>query len=84
LPAAVSKATALAVSGDLPAARRAHLALLPVHESMFLESNPAPVKGALAQKGLMRDTVRGPLMAASKKTREAVAAAVATWEEGRG
>ena len=59
-----SRATELALTGDRDAARRAHLALLPVHEAMFVESNPAPVKAALAAKGAMRDVVRGPLVAA--------------------
>ncbi len=77
LPAAVSRATELALTGDREAARRAHLALLPVHESMFLESNPGPVKAALAAKGAMKDVVRGPLVPASQKTREAIAAALA-------
>jgi 4-hydroxy-tetrahydrodipicolinate synthase len=84
LPAAVSRATELARTGDREAARRAHFALLPVHESMFTESNPAPVKAALAAKGLMRDTVRGPLVAASPKAREAIATALAGFEKSAG
>ena len=83
LPHAVSRATELALTGDRDAARRAHLGLLPVHEAMFLESNPAPVKAALEARGAMRDVVRGPLVAASPKTREAIAAAVSGWEQGQ-
>lgn len=82
LPAAVSRATELALNGDRDAALRAHLALLPVHESMFLESNPAPVKAALAAKGVMRDVVRGPLVPASAKTRDAIAAALSKLDGG--
>jgi 4-hydroxy-tetrahydrodipicolinate synthase len=81
LPAAVSRATQLALSGDRDEARAAHLALLPVHEAMFVEPNPAPVKAALAAKGVMRDVVRGPLVAASAKARETMAAALAVWEK---
>jgi 4-hydroxy-tetrahydrodipicolinate synthase len=80
LPGAVSRATELALKGDPEAARRAHFGLLPVHESMFTESNPAPVKAALAAKGIIRDVVRGPLAAASPKAREAIAVALAAWE----
>jgi 4-hydroxy-tetrahydrodipicolinate synthase len=84
LPAQVAKATELALSGDLAAARTAHLALLPVHEAMFVESNPAPVKAALASKGAMLDVVRGPLAPASAKARETIAAALtALAAEGR-
>jgi 4-hydroxy-tetrahydrodipicolinate synthase len=80
LPAAVSRATELALAGDLVGARKAHLALLPVHEAMFVESNPAPVKAALAARGKMRDVVRAPLMPASPRAREVIAAALAAWE----
>jgi 4-hydroxy-tetrahydrodipicolinate synthase len=83
LPAGVSRATELALSGDRDAARKAHLALLPVHEVMFLESNPAPVKAALAARGVMRDVVRGPLVPATQKARDAIAAAVSAWEQQR-
>jgi 4-hydroxy-tetrahydrodipicolinate synthase len=81
LPSAVSRATELALGGDFEAARRAHLALLPVHEAMFVESNPAPVKAALAARGKMRDVVRGPLAAASPRAREVILAALAAWEK---
>jgi 4-hydroxy-tetrahydrodipicolinate synthase len=84
LPAAVAHATELALGGDREQARRAHFALLPVHESMFVESSPAPVKAALAAKGGMRDVVRGPLVAASKKAREAIASALGAWEKSDG
>jgi 4-hydroxy-tetrahydrodipicolinate synthase len=81
LPGPVSRATELALSGDREAARRAHLALVPVHEAMFLESNPAPVKAALAMRELMQDAVRGPLVAASKRTREAISAVLAAYDQ---
>jgi 4-hydroxy-tetrahydrodipicolinate synthase len=80
LPGAVARATHLALSGDVAAARKAHLALLPVHEAMFIEANPGPVKAALAMRGAMRDVVRGPLVAASAKTRETIAAALKGYE----
>jgi 4-hydroxy-tetrahydrodipicolinate synthase len=76
LPAEVSRATRLALEGPADEARRAHLALLPVHEAMFLEASPAPVKGALAMRGLMKDTVRPPMAACTEGTRKAVAAAL--------
>ena len=72
----MSRATELALAGKVEDARKAHLALLPVHESMFLEANPGPVKAALAARGAMSDAVRGPLVPASEATRSAVRAAV--------
>jgi 4-hydroxy-tetrahydrodipicolinate synthase len=80
LPAAVARATELALRGDREA-RRAHLDLLPVHEAMFLEANPGPVKAALAMREQMRDVVRGPLVPPSKKTREAISAALAAYDQ---
>jgi 4-hydroxy-tetrahydrodipicolinate synthase len=80
LPGAVARATQLALSGDVAAARKAHLALLQVHEAMFVEANPGPVKAALAMRGAIRDVVRGPLVAASAKTRETIAAALKGYE----
>jgi 4-hydroxy-tetrahydrodipicolinate synthase len=79
LPAAVGRATQLALTGDRDEARAAHHALLPVHEAMFVESNPSPVKAALAAKGVMRDVVRGPLVVASSRARETMAAALAAF-----
>jgi len=84
LPAAVTRATELALRGDRALAQRAHFALLPVHESMFVESNPAPVKAALAAKGVMRDVVRGPLVPASATARATVALALEAWERESG
>jgi 4-hydroxy-tetrahydrodipicolinate synthase len=76
LPAEVSGATKLALHGPADEARRAHLALLPVHEAMFLEASPAPVKGALAMRKMMRDVVRPPMAPCTEGTRKAVAAAL--------
>jgi len=76
LPRQVARATDLALHGDRRAALDAHLELLPVHEAMFIEANPGPAKAALALRGAMRDTVRGPLAPVSEKTRRAVAAAL--------
>jgi 4-hydroxy-tetrahydrodipicolinate synthase len=79
LPAEVSRATRLALDGAMEEARRAHLALVPVHEAMFLEANPSPVKAALAARGAMTDAVRGPLARCTDATRKAVAAVVDTY-----
>jgi 4-hydroxy-tetrahydrodipicolinate synthase len=84
LPTEVSRATRLALEGKMEEARRAHLALVPVHEAMFLEANPSPVKAALAARGAMSDAVRGPLARCTEGTRKAVAAAVDTYARGPG
>ncbi|HTQ42500.1 MAG TPA: 4-hydroxy-tetrahydrodipicolinate synthase [Polyangiaceae bacterium] len=84
LPAEVSRATRLALDGKAEEARRAHLALVPVHEAMFLEANPSPVKAALAARGAMSDAVRNPLVRCTEATRKAIAAVVDAHARGAG
>lgn len=82
-PAEVSAATRLALEGRLEEARRAHLQLCRVHEVMFVEANPAPVKAALAHRGRMTDVVRGPLSRISQPSRAVVVEAIEAFESGR-
>ena len=56
--------------GDAAEARRLHFALLPLHEVLFVETSPAPVKAALQLLGQMDDEIRLPLVRASAATRE--------------
>ena len=76
LPAEVSHATRLALDGKWDEARRAHFALLPVHEAMFLEPSPAPVKAALTMSLGVRGGVRGPMAPCTEPTRKLVGAAL--------
>lgn len=50
-----------ALDGDLPRARKAHYRLLPVMRANFVETNPIPVKTALAMMGQMDAHFRLPL-----------------------
>ena len=79
-PAEVARTTRLVLDGKWEEARREHLALCNVHEAMFVEANPAPIKAALAQRGVMKDIVRGPLARVSDAARAKVLAAVKTYE----
>jgi 4-hydroxy-tetrahydrodipicolinate synthase len=83
LPAEVSRATQLALDGNLDEARKAHLALMPVHEAMFLESNPSPLKAALASRALCSDTVRSPLAPCTEATRKTLAGVLEAYARGR-
>lgn len=49
-------------------ARRLHLELLDVHQAMFIESNPVPVKTSAALMGKCRADVRLPLVAMQPET----------------
>jgi 4-hydroxy-tetrahydrodipicolinate synthase len=83
-PAEVTRVTRLALDGKFDEARKAHLALLRVHEVMFVEANPAPAKAALAHKMKVPDAVRGPLARASEGARARVVAALEAYEASRG
>ena len=82
-PAEVSRVTNLALEGKWEEARRAHLALCRVHEVMFVEANPSPIKAALAAKKRMGEHVRGPLAPATEAARAKVLEAVAAYEAGK-
>jgi 4-hydroxy-tetrahydrodipicolinate synthase len=62
LPKPWSAAVDAALRGDWDAARRQHYALLPVIRALFLETNPIPIKAAMAMLGLCRDELRLPLV----------------------
>ncbi len=83
LPKAVSDVTRLANGGDWKEARRAHLALLPVYEAMFIEASPAPVKFALSLKGRAAPAVRPPLVTASESARAKIVEALGYYEGTR-
>ncbi|HVA66328.1 MAG TPA: 4-hydroxy-tetrahydrodipicolinate synthase [Elusimicrobiota bacterium] len=61
-----------AAAGRLAAARRAHLGLFGLTKALFAETNPIPVKAALAMMGLCRDLPRPPLTRLSAKPRAAL------------
>lgn len=61
-PATVKRLTAAALAGDYPAARDAHAALLPLAQALLtLDTNPVPLKAALAHLALCREELRLPL-----------------------
>lgn len=51
-------------------ARKLHLKLLDLHQAMFIEANPAPVKTAVALMGKCRPDLRLPLVAMQPSTLE--------------
>lgn len=78
-PAEMSQLVRAAAEGDLETARRLHFRLLPLLRANFIESNPVPVKQALAWMGHCSPRLRpplGPLAPASAETlRQALSAA---------
>jgi 4-hydroxy-tetrahydrodipicolinate synthase len=67
----------LALSGDLDSARRWHYRLLPLMDANFLETNPGPVKAALAHMGRIQNVLRLPLVPVAEPTCEALREALA-------
>jgi 4-hydroxy-tetrahydrodipicolinate synthase len=63
IPAEMARLTRLAVAGDFASARELHRRFLPLMEINFVESNPGPVKAAMAEMGLLEAVWRLPLVA---------------------
>jgi len=59
-----------AEKGDLQEARKWHEKIYAFHDLMFMETNPGPVKGALAMMGKCSDEVRLPLCKISSDNAE--------------
>ena len=64
------------MAGDFPAALALQDKLQPIHETMFLEANPGPVKYAASRLGLCSEEVRLPLWRVSDETRAKIDAAL--------
>jgi 4-hydroxy-tetrahydrodipicolinate synthase len=69
VPDLMSRLTDLALQGDWGAARALHFRLLPLMDANFLESNPGPVKAAMALMGLLEERFRLPLVPVQDRTR---------------
>ncbi len=63
---------------EIKEAERIDQILQPLHKSLFIESNPAPVKYAAKLLGLCDDTIRLPLVKIKKETQEKVKKALSS------
>ena len=63
VPAEMVQLVEAAEQGDFLAARIVHERLLPLMQINFIESNPGPVKAAMAAMGLIEETYRLPMVA---------------------
>ena len=62
IPAEMTRLTKLCLEGDFSAARAVHRRYAPLMEINFVESNPIPVKAAMAEMGLLEPVWRLPLV----------------------
>jgi 4-hydroxy-tetrahydrodipicolinate synthase len=69
LPADVKKVVTLFNQGKLDEARKQFYRLLPLCRAMFLETNPIPVKAAMAMAGYCTDDLRLPMVPLSDENR---------------
>ncbi len=60
-PRQMADMCAAALAGDAARARELNAALEPLHRAMFVESNPIPVKWAVAELGMSSPAIRLPL-----------------------
>jgi 4-hydroxy-tetrahydrodipicolinate synthase len=68
-PEQVSGMVNAALEGRWEEARQQHYRLLPLFKALFIETNPIPVKSALAMKGMIRETFRLPMCALEPENR---------------
>ena len=70
LPREVAELTHAALDGDAKRARELHQRLFPICRAMFIETNPIPVKEAMAMLGMIRAEWRLPMCPMTDANRE--------------
>ena len=75
-PALVAELCALAMAGEEKPARELNARLLPLNVAMFLQSNPIPVKWALARQGRIGSHLRLPMTELAPPYHEQVSTAL--------
>ena len=75
-PREMAELTELALAGRTADASALHYRLLPLMRALFTETNPIPVKAAVAALGLCEDEVRLPLMSMTAENRATLLAAM--------
>jgi 4-hydroxy-tetrahydrodipicolinate synthase len=73
IPAEMVEMVEAAERGDFAAARAIHTRILPLMQINFVESNPIPVKAAMAAMGLVDEVYRLPMVPPKKESTEKIA-----------
>jgi 4-hydroxy-tetrahydrodipicolinate synthase len=74
IPAEMVEMVQHAERNDFAAARAVHARILPLMSINFIESNPIPVKSAMAAMGLLEETYRLPMVAPKPESKEKILA----------
>jgi 4-hydroxy-tetrahydrodipicolinate synthase len=81
-PAAVAEMYQAAVDGNVQRARELHYGVHPLVDLLFVETNPAPAKWLLKERGLLAsDHVRSPLIPLTEQGQQKVRALAASAEQ---
>ena len=76
-PRLMAEMCSAALVGDVRKAREINLRLLGLHQKLFIETSPAPVKWAMAEMGLIENGLRLPMVPLSENCYDAVREAMA-------
>jgi 4-hydroxy-tetrahydrodipicolinate synthase len=71
-PKLMHQMCAAALVGDVKKARELNFKLFPLHQKLFVEANPIPVKWALAEMGMIEHGMRLPMSPLSEKLHQTV------------
>ncbi len=71
-PRRMHEACWAALAGDMPRARAVDATLQSLHKDLFVESNPIPVKWAVARMGIIGNAIRLPLVELERAHHETV------------
>ncbi len=74
IPAEMSRMVEHAEANDFESARRLHRQLLPFMQVNFVESNPGPIKSAMAMLGLLEEVYRLPMVPPEPSSKARIAA----------
>jgi len=69
VPRQMSRMVSAFREGNVPAALKIHQQLYPLFKDLFIETNPQPIKAALAMMGLIHEEFRLPLVPMGAKNR---------------
>jgi 4-hydroxy-tetrahydrodipicolinate synthase len=76
-PRMMHEMCAAALVGDVKTARELNLRLIGLHQKLFVETSPAPVKWAMTQMGLIEPGLRLPMVPLTERSYDAVREALA-------
>ena len=71
-PRMMHEMCAAALVGDVKTARDLNLRLIGLHQKLFIETSPAPVKWAMTQMGLIEPGLRLPMVPLTERSYDAV------------